>query len=164
MTGRPAQYAYLNKWREPIFSVNPDITGQGSLLIGMEGNRVYWRLADLILLRAECRAHLGMPEAVNDLDRIRTRAGLAGYTGSTEKKTLLREIFNERDRELFGESRRYYDIIRNGYVRDELQGNYVTLKEEDIKNGALYLPVSQQASYKNPLMKQNIYWATWIIE
>ena len=164
MTGRPAQYAYLNKWREPIFSVNPDITGQGSLLIGMEGNRVYWRLADLILLRAECRAHLGMPEAVNDLDRIRTRAGLAGYTGSTEKKTLLREIFNERDRELFGESRRYYDIIRNGYVRDELQGNYVTLKEEDIKNGALYLPVSQQASYKNPLMKQNIYWATWITE
>ena len=160
---RIPKYAYLNKWREPINSVNPDITDNGSVTIGMEGNRVYWRLADLILLRAECRAHLGMmPEAVNDLDRIRERAGLEGYKGSREKETLLREIFNERDRELFGETRRYYDIVRNGYVRDELHGNYLTLKEEDIKNGALYLPISSTAFTKNPLMKQNKYWSTWI--
>ncbi|WP_292265829.1 RagB/SusD family nutrient uptake outer membrane protein [Butyricimonas sp.] len=156
-------YAYLNKWREPINSVNPEFTDKGSLTIGMEGNRVYWRLADLILLRAECRTHLGMmPEAVNDLDRIRNRAGLEGYKGSREKEILLREIFNERDRELFGETCRYYDIVRNGYIREELHGNYLTLKEEDIKNGALYLPVSESAFTKNPLMKQNKYWATWI--
>lgn len=162
---RIPQYAYLNKWREPINSVNPEMTDHGSLTIGMEGNRVYWRLADLILLRAECRAHLGMmPEAVNDLDRIRERAGLEGYKGSREKKALLREIFNERDRELFGETRRYYDIVRNGYVRDELHGNYPTLKEEDIENGALYLPIGGNAFIKNPLMKQNKYWSTWIIK
>ncbi len=157
-------YAYLNKWREPVYSVNPETNKDGTKLIAMEGNRVYWRLADLILLRAECRAHLGMPDAVADLNRIRHRAGLEGYTGSKEKTALLREIFDERDRELFGETRRYYDIVRNGYVRDELQGNYITLKEEDIKNGALYLPISDQASNKNTLMKQNTYWSIWTIK
>ena len=157
-------YAYLNKWREPVYSVNPETNKDGTKLIAMEGNRVYWRLADLILLRAECRAHLGMPDAVADLNRIRHRAGLEGYTGSKEKTALLREIFDERDRELFGETRRYYDIVRNGYVRDELQGNYITLKEGDIKNGALYLPISDQASNKNTLMKQNTYWSIWTIK
>ena len=105
-----------------------------------------------------------MPDAVADLNRIRHRAGLEGYTGSKEKTALLREIFDERDRELFGETRRYYDIVRNGYVRDELQGNYITLKEGDIKNGALYLPISDQASNKNTLMKQNTYWSIWTIK
>lgn len=152
-------YAYINKWRDATYSKNPDITMGGSRLIAMDGNRVVWRLADLILLRAECRAQLGMAEAVDDLNRVRERAGLRGYGGSTEKNRLLKEIFHERERELFGEGQRYYDIVRNGYFREELKGNYLTLTDEDVKNGALYLPVHMpNAEKKNPLMKQNTYW------
>ena len=124
----------------------------------MQGNRIVWRLADLILLRAECRAQLGMPEAVQDLNRIRERAGLLDYKGSLKKKDLLKEIFRERERELFGEGQRYYDIVRNGYFRDILLGNYKTLTDKDVKDGALYLPVNHNAFLNNSLMTQNIYW------
>ena len=152
-------HAFINKWRDKVYSVNPEITeGSKSKLIAMEGNCIYWRLADLILLRAECRAHLGMPEAASDLNRIRERAGLDTYRGFTDKKNLLREIFRERERELFGEGHRYYDIVRNKYFRDILIGNYKTLTDDEVKKGALYLPVSSDAFLNNPLMTQNIYW------
>lgn len=152
-------YAYINKWRDKVYSTNPEvIESSKSVLITMECNRVYWRLADLILLRAECRAHLGDGNAVKDLNRIRERAGLGAYTGSTEKKELLKEIFRERERELFGEGQRYHDIVRNGYFREVLLGNYKTLTDKDVKNGALYLPVANNAFLNNPLMTQNIYW------
>ncbi len=150
-------YAYINKWREPVRSINPEMGSR--FVLYMKGNRVYWRLADLILLRAECRTHLGMPEAVEDLDRIRNRAGMDKYRGSREKKALLREIFNERNRELFGETCRYYDVVRNGYFRELFEGNFKTLTDEEVKEGALYLPVSDKAFNKNTLMKQNTYWS-----
>ena len=155
-----SEYAFLNKWQEPIVSSNPDIIGEeGRIpLLGMEGNRVIWRLADLILLRAECRARLGMATAVDDLDQIRIRAGLERYDESTNLETLRREIFRERERELFGEGQRYYDAVRNGYLK-ELSDEYGALTDTDIKNGALYLPVNSNTLLKkNPLMTQNTYW------
>ena len=81
------------------------------------------------------------------------------YRGSREKKALLREIFNERNRELFGETCRYYDVVRNGYFRELFEGNFKTLTDEEVKEGALYLPVSDKAFNKNTLMKQNTYWS-----
>lgn len=153
------EYAYLNKWRDDVYSTNPEFTeGSKTVLIALEGNRIVWRLADLILLRAECRAHLGIPEAVKDLNRIRQRAGLKDYNGSSQKEDLLKEIFRERERELYGEGQRYYDIVRNGYFREELTGNYTTLTDKDVENGALYLRVSDNAFLNNPAMTQNIYW------
>lgn len=155
-----SDYAFINKWRDPIKSENPYIIGESSEapLLAMEGNRVVWRLADLILLRAECRARLQKASAVDDLDRIRKRAGLENYGGSTEPERLRKEIFRERERELFGEGQRYYDVVRNGYVREELSAQHAALSDEDIKNGALYLPVGRRSFEKNPLMKQNTYW------
>lgn len=171
------KYAYINKWNKPINSVNPSIfeTGEASLL-AMDGDRVVWRLADLILLRAECRARLKMSTAVDDLDRIRERAGLEKYTGSTEPENLRKEIFYERERELFGEGQRYFDIVRNGYSQDKypfkypdygygsygegdlISNKYPELKDDDIKNGALYLPVARKSMDNNTVVKQNIYW------
>lgn len=155
-----SDYAFINKWRDPIKSENPYVIGTSSVapLLAMEGNRIVWRLADLILLRAECRARLQKPSAVDDLDRIRKRAGLGSYDGSTEPERLRKEIFRERERELFGEGQRYYDVVRNGYVREELSSQHSALSDEDIKNGALYLPVGRNSFEKNPLMKQNTYW------
>lgn len=143
-------YAYLVKWRDIIRSENEHQVG---MALGVDGNRVIWRLADLILLRAECRVHTG-GDAVADLDRIRKRAGLNGYEGSGD---LQREIFRERERELFGEGHRYYDIVRNGYL-DQLSYAYQSLSVQDIQHGALYLPVNKKAFNKNDLMTQNTYW------
>lgn len=145
-------YAYLYKWRKGIFSVNQDADRP---YLGVEGNKVVWRLADLLLLRAECRARLGLSTAVNDLNAVRNRAGLADYSGS---KDLREEIFRERERELFGEGQRYYDAVRNGYL-NEISHEVGSLSATDIKNGALYLPVSEKAFSSNALMRQNIYWS-----
>lgn len=153
-----SEYAFINKWREGIRQTNPEMIQDYSGLLAMEGNRVVWRLADLILLRAECRARLGLITAKDDLDRIRERAGTGEYTGSTDPEALRREIFRERERELFGEGQRYYDIVRNAYYREVLPGNFKTLTETDVENGALYLPVSPNAFIKNVYMQQNTYW------
>lgn len=153
-----SEYAFLNKWKEPIYQTNPELQDDYTGVIAMDGNRVIWRLADLILLRAECRARLGLATAKDDLDRIRLRAGLSKYSGSTDPEILRKEIFRERERELLGEGQRYYDIVRNGYYREELLGNFKTLSDNDVENGALYLPISQPAFVKNIYMKQNTYW------
>lgn len=149
-------YAYLVKWREVIRSENEDYKG---MALGVDGNRVIWRLADLKLLRSECRVQLEQAYdlCVADLNDVRDRAGLSAYDGPKDKETLRNEIFRERQRELFGEGHRYYDIVRNGYL-NELSYAYRALSAQDIKNGALYLPVNERAFNKNELMTQNIYW------
>lgn len=63
---------------------------------------------------------------MEDLNDVRERSGLEPYAGSTDSEDLRREIFNERDRELFGEGQRYFDIIRNGYL-DRLSEAYQQL-------------------------------------
>lgn len=149
-----SDYAFFYKWHDVIRTT--DVLNEGEIE-NVEGNRVIWRLADLKLLRAECRARLKMPTAVEDLNDIRKRAGLNEYTGSSDSEILRREIFKERDRELFGEGQRYFDIVRNGYL-DNLSVAYQMLTKEDIARGALYLPVNERAFNNNELMTQNIYW------
>lgn len=149
-----SDYAYFYKWHDVIRS---EIQGNEGDVQNVKGNKVIWRLADLKLLRAECRARLKMPAAVEDLNDVRDRAGLGEYTGSTDSEDLRREIFNERDRELFGEGQRYFDIVRNGYL-DRLSRTYQELTDKDIENGALYRPVAKKSFNNNELMTQNKYW------
>ncbi|WP_270488514.1 RagB/SusD family nutrient uptake outer membrane protein [Butyricimonas synergistica] len=150
-------FAHIAKWRDMIRQMKEDIAGMPVILADCDW--VFWRLADLILLRAECRARLDMTdEAVSDLNRVRERAGLSEYAGSTSKEDLRKEIFLERRRELFGEGQYYFDIVRNGYFREFLLGGFQTLTDEDVKNGALYTKVHSNAFNKNTLMTQNIYW------
>ena len=149
-----SDYAYFYKWHDVIRS---KIEGDQGAVQNVEGNKVIWRLADLKLLRAESRARLGLSTAVEDLNDVRERSGLGPYAGSTDSEDLRREIFNERDRELFGEGQRYFDIIRNGYL-DRLSEAYQQLTAKDIENGALYRPVAQRSFNNNELMTQNKYW------
>lgn len=152
-------YAFINKWRDYHYQTNSEILGgQGKVTVATDCDYVFWRLADVVLLRAECRTRLQKATAKDDLDRIRQRAGLNAYAGSTDAEALRREIFNERRRELFGEGHYYFDIVRNGYYREMLYGNFKTLTDDDVRNGALYTWVSSDAFEKNTLMTQNTYW------
>ena len=98
-----------------------------------------------------------MPNAVEDLNDVRERAGLEKYDGPTGSEVLREEVFNERERELFGEGQRYFDIVRNGYL-NRLSLAYSMLTQEEIDRGALYLPVGEKAFVNNELMTQNSYW------
>ena len=118
---------------------------RGKVVVATDCDYVFWRLADVVLLRAECRARLQKATAKDDLDRIRKRAGLEAYAGSTAPEALREEIFNERRRELFGEGQYYFDIVRNGYYREKLYGKFKDLTDADVRNGALYTWISADA-------------------
>ena len=151
-------YAFLYKYREHYIHTND----RGDLVYeGVDQNQILWRLADIYLLRAECRARLGgkyISGAIDDLNIIRDRAKAKRYDASEYNGDLRYTIFKEREKELIIEGHRYWDIIRNGYVRTELDGNFKTLTDQDIKDGALFLMISPEAFDGNPLLRQNTYW------
>jgi starch-binding outer membrane protein, SusD/RagB family len=72
------------------------------------------RLAEVFLIRAEARAHLGnLAGSVADLNVIRERSGLTAYGGSNSQVALLSAILHERQVELFSEwGHRWIDLRR----------------------------------------------------
>ncbi|WP_270516830.1 RagB/SusD family nutrient uptake outer membrane protein [Sanguibacteroides sp. AM78-02pH3A] len=121
------------------------------------GNIIRTRLADILLLRAECYAKMGKDNlAKPDLDRVRARAGVSGY--SVSEGPIYRAIFKEREKELLLERHRWYDMVRTGYWKTDMTKEYSELTDQDIEDGALYLPVHNGAFNSNKLMRQNRYW------
>ncbi|QEH41910.1 RagB/SusD family nutrient uptake outer membrane protein [Chitinophaga sp. XS-30] len=83
---------------------------------------VYLRLAEVILNRAEANAKGGsggLQAALDDVNRIRERAGLSGTALHTlasvaaAGKTVLDVVLEERQLELAFEGHRAYDLFRN---------------------------------------------------
>jgi hypothetical protein len=76
------------------------------------------RYADAVLMQSECHYELGHPEeSLNYLNKVRARAGLEDYPYVTDAE-LIREIQNERARELGGEFQRKFDLVRWGIWYD----------------------------------------------
>ena len=98
-----------------------------------------------------------VPGAIADLNVIRKRAGAKEYTPD---ENLEEAIALERDKELFleGICTRYLDIVRNRAFREKLRGKFKTLSAQDVKDGALFFPISFDAFQNNTKMTQNIYW------
>lgn len=110
------------------------------------------RLAEQYLIRAEARAQQGeLLSAKEDLDRIRTRAGLT-ETPATSQGELLEAIMNERRVELFAEGgHRFIDLKRSGRLDQVLSGLKPAWNTED-RN----LPLPENELLLNPnLLPQN---------
>lgn len=159
-----ADLAYLYKWRYTLY--RETATGQAGF-VGFDVNRVMIRLADIYLLRAECKAKSGdRAGAVADLNLIRGKANATLYpnaqSDADSEDGLIWAIFREREKELLYEGHRYYDIVRNYYYDSnflkEFAEDFPSLSENDVANGALYLPVPETAFNYNDLMTQNVYW------
>ena len=150
-------YAYLYKWREGLY-VADAYSDTGEAFATFDANFSYWRLADIYLLRAECYAKLGDSRAKDDLNRIRERAGAALYPAAGDGD-LQYAVFKEREKELIAEGHRYYDVVRNQYFRTELSPAFSRLTDQDVKDGALFLPISKSAFAINDIIRQNRYWA-----
>lgn len=77
-------------------------------------NVIILRLADVILMRAECLNELQRTaEAIPFLTQIRTRAGIDPTTAATQTDLRL-AIENERFLELCFEAHRWFDLVRTG--------------------------------------------------
>ena len=170
------QRAYLYKYRYPYYLYYDDVP-EPVFVGGMRQNKVVWRLAEIYLLRAECRARQGKANAVEDLNEIRRRAygndshafPCAEDVENGLANNLQLAIFREREKELLLEGHRYYDIVRNGwcylrgedtydYIRNEISEAYARLTDQDIQDGALYLMLAEWCFIDNDLLRQNRYW------
>lgn len=149
-------YAYPWKWRLARVGTSGDYAGE---FINFDQNRIWFRLADIILLRAECRVRLGNNDgAIADLNRIRERANAKLYSSSEYRGDLRYTIFKEREKELLMEGWRWYDIIRNGYYKTELYGNFRQVSMQDIIDGVFFNGIDETEFTNNPLARQNTYW------
>lgn len=89
------------------------VVQSGSTIVPPGEYLVVFRLAEQYLIRAEARAQQDKTgDAKNDLNAIRTRAGLEAVTAD-DKPALLMAIENERQKELFTEwGHRWLDLKR----------------------------------------------------
>ena len=136
-----------------------DSGNQAGKIKSYDANEILIRLADIILLRAECKVRTGdYAGARGDLNHIRNRAGMVDYAGTDA--SLQDEIQDERERELFieGNGIRYFDCVRNGTFRERLKGKFKTLTDKDVEDGALFLPIGKIAFNNNTLILQTPYW------
>ncbi|GIZ09517.1 RagB/SusD family nutrient uptake outer membrane protein [Flavobacterium sp. UMI-01] len=108
---------------------------------------VMYRYADMILLLAEAKVKLTKPtEALTLLNQIRTARKLPLVTldefGAT-KEQQISYILDERQFELMGEGKRWWDLIRNDrafdYINPLLQSRGVNPLTQD----RLYFPIYQ---------------------
>jgi len=105
----PAPYRDVNK----LYIAKYPGTIVGNNLY-QDANRMVYRLAEIILFKAEALNELGQtPLAVPLLNQIRTRAGLGPSAASSQADVRL-AIEQERFAELAYEGKRYFDLVRTG--------------------------------------------------
>ena len=167
-------------------NVDPDLIGtyliHGSYWASSM-NRIVFRYADVILMRAEAYAQLGRTaEATDELNKVRLRAASSiqtiaaypnkygvrfyckPYPGSYSKEETIKMVKMERRLELAMEAERFFDLVRWGDAQTVLNEYFATEKEKcTIYNEANftadkneYLPIPfTQMSAANGYYKQN---------
>ncbi len=121
-----------------------------STLVQRDANVILYRLAEIILFKAEALNKLGdQPGAIALLDQIRSRAGLPGTTAVTQEEVKL-AILQERKMEFHGEGKRYFDLIRNGEAFNFIDN----ITDPD----NLVWPIHQDELNRNPEISQNEFY------
>ena len=170
-------------------NVDPDLIG--SYLIrgsywASPMNRIVFRYADVLLMRAEALAQLGQgDQAIPLVNQLRERAAKSTqmiadyesrygvhpyckpYTGSYSKDDAIKIVKTERRLEMALESERFFDLVRWGDAPAVIT-SYVTKEKERVsylgeaqftQNRDEYLPIPhEQISSSNGHYVQNINW------
>jgi len=127
----------------------------------LSNNIIIFRLADIMLLRAEALNHLGRDgEAVTLLNTIRHRAGIADYSGMGDD--LNRTILEERLRELFYEGHAFYDLVRTKHI-GQPNSSFISDYNESfndtrINAGGNYWPIDPAMFKDDFVLTQTPYW------
>ncbi|RRB04798.1 RagB/SusD family nutrient uptake outer membrane protein [Larkinella rosea] len=142
LQGGKVIYTWPNKFRGTKYS--DDRVADDDLIV--------YRFADIILLKAEALAALGRSaDALVELNKIRKRAGIPDVT-ITEKTALEKAILDERGRELFDESKRWWDLVR--FHKGGTIDVYQVVPNLKGKTVPLYWPVATRVLSLNNQIKQ----------
>ena len=160
----------------------------GGLRVHNDANFIIYRVAEIILMKAQAEVMLGnFKEAVSLINRVRNRAGLDNYAnidlGSDDadiqiqqlnEEGLLEEILTQKEMEFVGEGKRWYDLLWLGRVSDYkykekfinmvIEGNQTTnkswIRSVLIDANAWYMPLPQSDIEHNRLLEQNPYYSS----
>ena len=117
---------------------------------GAEVDWIELRLADVILLYAEALNENGATsDALVELNKIRTRAGLPNSTATTQADVRT-AIADERRLELAFEGHRWFDLVRTGTAQSELgftDPNYLVFPIPDSEVKASFGVITQNDGY-----------------
>lgn len=130
--------------------------------LGSTSRQYMFRLADIILLKAEAMNELG--QSVSDvksvLMQVRRRVGLGDVAANTQADLRL-AILNERRLELAQEGQRWNDLKRYGVAVQTMNNlNEIDLRTNTKTNynmtaSKLFLPIPQQELDRNSKLVQN---------
>lgn len=146
--GFELNYPYMPK----VMNLSTDLSPR----FNHSDNRLVFRLADVVLMAAECENELNGPgDAYQYLEQIRKRAYVdeADWKLSGLTQQEFREvIYDERKWELAGECNRRYDLIRWGILLDVVQNLEYRFWEpnKNIKPWHVKLPIPLQELQLNP--------------
>ena len=120
------------------------------------------RYAEVLLNKAEALVSLGREtEAIEIIEELRkNRVDVDTYRSLDVRsgEELMVLVRDERRRELCFEGQRWFDVLRNGYYKTELYGNFRDVSEQDIVDGVFFNALDYALFTNNPLMRQNTYW------
>lgn len=137
-------YPFLNKWR--------------NFVEGSNQNYIIYRLADILLLKAEALNELGdVSGAASLVNQIRARVELPNTTASTQEAMRL-AIEKERRLELVFEGHRWYDLKRTGRaieVINNATGVGGVPLGYNLTESSLVWPIPQSELDKNVNLIQN---------
>lgn len=133
-------------------------SGQNVVTAVAHNNLIIFRLADILLLKAEALAaqnQFGPARTI--LDEVRSKAGLEAWPGTDAD--LFDGIIAERGRELFLEGHRYYDLIRLARKTGVSKFGAKMVMEE-ITAGKNYWPFDPALMNINKKLTQTPYWSS----
>jgi hypothetical protein len=127
----------------------------------LSNNIIIFRLADIILLRAEALNQLGRDnEALTLLNMVRKRANIPDYDGIGD--ALTQEILNERLRELYYEGQSYYDLVRTTAIGNPSKHYFsqynTAFSDTRIAAGGAYWPIDPNMFKDDFVLTQTPYW------
>jgi uncharacterized protein (UPF0297 family) len=148
------------KWSDPHWPQTkyPFINKYRTFTEGSNQNYIFYRLADVLLLKAEALNELGdLAGAAALVNQIRTRVSLPNTTAATQTDMRL-AIEKERRLELAFEGHRWYDLKRTGRaiaVINAVTGANNENLGYDLNEQRLLWPIPQAELDKNSKLTQN---------
>jgi hypothetical protein len=124
---------------------------------GEAEDHILLRIGEQYLIRAEARAHQAgkFSLAIEDINTIRTRAGLDPLPQNLTQPQILLAVEEERRHELFVEElHRWWDITRTGRA-DALLGNTVNFPTKKWASYKALLPIPESEIANNPNLLPN---------
>lgn len=144
------------------------------------GNWIFYRLADVYLMKAEALVELGdLGEALELVNLTYMRANPEGLPLSennfSSKEEMQELVLLERQREFLFEGKRWFDLVRLARKEDKINGinnhpkmldlvarkyqyNGEVIKSKLRNTDALYLPIAEKELISNQALEQNPYY------